>query len=431
MISTVFAFSACSDDDDDKAPVNPVSNAKVPETAEIGGTFVITGTGFTDSGIALYLEDAEKERTKLEASFSASGATCIVPKSVTETSFEVILTQNGNEWKLGTINIIMGPNPITTPSVPAEALIGEDLVLGGVGYNDSSKIYLENEAEERKELEITNRQNDGLTCSITNEISTGNYKVILTQDGGEWVLSENIFITKLKKVKKIALFEKYYEQLYETRSYELSWANNTPTKFTVHNEMNEYAPIVDYNIESRNEQIIAQTDNEDADIVEFTLTLNGNKVAKTEAIDYRNRNYTREWQYTSEYLNSLYDVSRGMRVKYEYNDENILNIELNGNNPEGTYTYKEKEYNHYGIDWAACYAILNSFEYPDWSFAVLTNMGGKKSAYLPEKLIPLEEGVGVKDIEFIYSFDEDGYLSKVEWTALGDIMMYVTFEYED
>ena len=58
-VCTMFAFSACSDDDE-KNPTNPVSNAKVPATVQIGEEMIITGTGFTAPGIALYLEDAEK-----------------------------------------------------------------------------------------------------------------------------------------------------------------------------------------------------------------------------------------------------------------------------------------------------------------------------------------------------------------------------------
>ena len=63
-VCTMFAFSACSDDDE-KNPTNPVSNAKVPATVQIGEEMIITGTGFTAPGIALYLEDAEKKSDEI------------------------------------------------------------------------------------------------------------------------------------------------------------------------------------------------------------------------------------------------------------------------------------------------------------------------------------------------------------------------------
>ena len=71
MVCTVIGtFTACSSDDDgDPTPQLPVSAVSIPATAEVGGEVIIRGTGFTASGISLYLENSSKEKTAIDAAF--------------------------------------------------------------------------------------------------------------------------------------------------------------------------------------------------------------------------------------------------------------------------------------------------------------------------------------------------------------------------
>ncbi len=48
MICSICAFTACSDDDD-PTPQNPVSNVRIPATAEIGTEIIVSGTGFAST----------------------------------------------------------------------------------------------------------------------------------------------------------------------------------------------------------------------------------------------------------------------------------------------------------------------------------------------------------------------------------------------
>ncbi len=70
MICSVCAFSACSDDDDKQKDIAggdkecPVTEIKVPDSAETGETVTITGKGFVTTA-KLTLQNENKENLEL------------------------------------------------------------------------------------------------------------------------------------------------------------------------------------------------------------------------------------------------------------------------------------------------------------------------------------------------------------------------------
>ena len=145
MVCTVIGtFTACSSDDDgDLTPQLPVSGVSIPATAEVGGEVIIRGTGFTASGISLYLENSSKEKTAIDAAFSNAGVTFTVPMSLVAGVYNVILTQSGNEWTLGSITLTDADSPIISPSLPEMVVNpGKEVTLGGSGYESGDKIVL-------------------------------------------------------------------------------------------------------------------------------------------------------------------------------------------------------------------------------------------------------------------------------------------------
>lgn len=203
-VCTMFAFSACSDDDE-KNPTNPVSNAKVPATVQIGEEMIITGTGFTAPGIALYLEDAEKNRTKLDATFSAAGATCTVPE-LTPGTFGVILTQEGHEWELGKTALEAGPNPIVSPALPEGIVyIGKQVTIGGSGYEASDKISLKQEEGDAIEISEVAVTESGLQFTLPKDLPAGTYTVSLIRGVQSWTLEGTLNVQKEKRIKSISV----------------------------------------------------------------------------------------------------------------------------------------------------------------------------------------------------------------------------------
>ena len=123
MVCAVCTFSACSDDDD-PIPQNPVTEVKMPATAEIGTEINVSGKGFTN-GAQLYLKDTEGEETKVDGvEFSASGAIFKVPMSLQAGEYTLVLLQSGR-WELGKITLTPASLPVVGLDVTAEGLIGK------------------------------------------------------------------------------------------------------------------------------------------------------------------------------------------------------------------------------------------------------------------------------------------------------------------
>lgn len=97
MCAIMGAFTACSSDDESTEGQSPVSGVSVPSTGKVGNEVVIQGSGFTGSGIVLYLEDSSDVRTQMSATFTNSGASFTVPMTVAAGTYSVVLVQNGKD----------------------------------------------------------------------------------------------------------------------------------------------------------------------------------------------------------------------------------------------------------------------------------------------------------------------------------------------
>lgn len=70
----------------------------------------------------MYLENSSKEKTAIDAAFSNAGVTFTVPMSLVAGVYNVILTQSGNEWTLGSITLTDADSPITSLLLSNEAV---------------------------------------------------------------------------------------------------------------------------------------------------------------------------------------------------------------------------------------------------------------------------------------------------------------------
>lgn len=317
-VCTMFAFSACSDDDE-KNPTNPVADAKVPATIQIGEEMIITGTGFTAPGIALYLEDSEKDRTKLEATFSAAGATCTVPE-LTPGTFSIILTQEGHEWKLGETALTVGPNPIISPALPEGIVyIGKQITIGGSGYAATDKISLQ--AEEGEAIEITEVTvtEGGLQFTLPEDLAAGIYTVSLVRGVQSWTLEGTLDVQKEKRIKSISI-----ESMLGGMNFELTYNNKQVShlKITVGEDELQYDFHYEENRITTESQINA--------ISPLEFTLRNEKIVQSTACqsEYDSDKYN-TWNYDSRnYLSGINNPDEdyyGMDIPFiSYNAEGNL-----------------------------------------------------------------------------------------------------------
>ena len=98
MICSICAFTACSDDDD-PTPQNPVSNVRIPATAEIGTEIIVSGTGFASTAQFTFKGTASSADVS-QLTIVSTGVTMTVPMSLTPGQYTLVLKQDG-EWELG------------------------------------------------------------------------------------------------------------------------------------------------------------------------------------------------------------------------------------------------------------------------------------------------------------------------------------------
>ncbi len=201
MMCAVSAFTACSDDEENEV-INPVTGVSVPATGKIGNEVIIRGTGFTASGIAIYLENASKDRFKMEASFNNAGASFTVPYTLSVGPHSVLLTQNEEEWPLGTITLEEADNPIGALTLPEPVAPGKETLIGGNGYDKGDKIVLQQGDAALVEIPDVTVTDQGLQFTVPKDCAEGVYAMSLVRGASSWSLGD-LTVQKLRRVKKI------------------------------------------------------------------------------------------------------------------------------------------------------------------------------------------------------------------------------------
>ena len=138
MICSICAFTACSDDDD-PTPQNPVSNVRIPATAEIGTEIIVSGTGFASTAQFTFKGTASSADVS-QLTIVSTGVTMTVPMSLTPGQYTLVLKQDG-EWELGSIELTAASLPIIGLEIPEAGFTGQIINIGGNGYNETSKVY--------------------------------------------------------------------------------------------------------------------------------------------------------------------------------------------------------------------------------------------------------------------------------------------------
>ena len=473
MVCAVCVFSACSDDDDEgPASQNPVTDVSVPATAEIGSEITVTGTGFATNA-KLYFKNSADEKTDVtKADFTASGATLTIPMSLTAGEYRLYLVQNG-EWELGKITLTAASLPVIGLEVPAEGWIGKKLTIGGSGFNSTAKVYLENAEGERTEL-TTPDITSGFVAKIPATVQAGSYKLILVQDGGEWILEGAFKVVEapvIKRLKKITTtmymgmdytnLESAFEELASTEEgqemlemYGMELFGKpieTPEEFKELLEMmtggggedvsiQEFTyregnlvnvkenEVVVYEFECTESQIKATNKDPElySGVKSFILNLTDGRVDHS-SVDYKSvGERSLDWTFDENgYLLS------SDRIEYGFVDGNLTSVD-----GQESFEYKDSELksNPYAIDMAMFLLSGGGYMDDDEIYAILLGLNGKRSANLPSASALLSGEM----IPLIYVKDSDGYVTSTKISMdMGDEMgfglpmvMAYTYEFE-
>lgn len=383
MVCTVMCtFTACSSDDEgDSTPQLPVSGVNIPISAAVGSEVIIRGSGFTASGVNLYLENASKERTKMDAAFSNSGVTFTVPMTLVSGVYNVILTQSGNEWTLGSITLMDADSPITSPSLSNEEVSpGSEVTLGGSGYADGDKIVLKAEGAEAIEISEVTVTADGLTFTLPTDCPEGEYTVNLVRGANSWKLENVVLkVQKAMRVKSINMDMGEMGFLLLKLGYDVEGrlVSATTDDMLLNREFKyEENTITAISLDDTKENLV--------------YTLQDGKIVKATAADkYDETEEFNTWSYEGDYLSSVTnpgDFYEGMNLTFAYNaDGNLENFvgDIHYNYGEASLSVIPNT-----IDPAIAIHLFNLImSKEDAALAFLLNKTGKVSKKVPVSVV--------------------------------------------
>lgn len=320
MICAVGVFMACSSDDDENMVVNPVSGVSVPATGKIGNEVIIRGTGFTASDIAIYLENAEKDRFKMEASFNNAGASFSVPFTIAVGTYSVVLVQGTSEWVLGTITLNGADNPVMALLMPDTFVApGTEVLLGGNGYEAGDKLELLLENATPIEISAITITNSGLQFTVPVTCTEGEYVVNLVRGVSSWELGK-MTVQKVRRVKSIAAGA---SQMGLDVTLNLSYDAEGRLSSIVSEDGMRWDL-------SYGKNLITTASALSGTPLEYILDESG-KVTKASAVDaYDDTETYNMWMYDGDYLNSIVNTGEsyeGLNLENIYEKGDLVNLD--------------------------------------------------------------------------------------------------------
>lgn len=434
----------------------------VPATAEIGGVLTIAGEGFDAAAKIVLVDETTSIETELEnPEITASGYTGTVPVTMTPGSYGLTLYQEG-VWPLGLIELKAAADkeiPVMSVVLPEAIRLNQTLEIAGLGFAEGMGIVLENTADEsRRELSVS-LSSSGVSCEIPMGMSAGNYNVILTQGIYEWTLGENI---PAAIYKRLAGFSRTLATQYEGVTLEALAKAFIDMSFAASEEeallyAEAYLPMF-----------------EDSEMtVEYSFTYDENGNPKSSTTKGMGAEQASEWfSFTvdgdkiSGINNSFEEGTDGMRsfewtmyngrvnqtaIAYEkreteyvwvYDDLGMwTGVNYSSNSPYMNMAYDNGKF--LGSEWQTMFAydaapqqnaifgidiakFLFSFEAinfieADHLAAICLNLAGQPSLALPSTITDMYETKS----NLTYTLDNDGYVTKIEWSAAGgkDMLM--------
>lgn len=171
MMCTVCAFTGCSDEEDD-APVCPVTGVVLPKQAQKAGSeFQIAGNGFS-STCEIYLRAKQDVKAEVTERL-ASTLKVMIPVTLTSGEYDVVLKQEG-EWTIGKITV----EEKVVKVVKKITLKGDDDYFYEFTYDDATGRILKMEesySDSKAQYESFVWEGNKLTVSVFFASMEGDY----------------------------------------------------------------------------------------------------------------------------------------------------------------------------------------------------------------------------------------------------------------
>lgn len=435
----------------------------VPPTAEIGGVLTIAGEGFDAAAKIVLVDETTSIETELEnPEITASGYSGTVPVTMTPGSYGLTLYQEG-VWPLGGFIELKAAadkeNPVMSVVLPEAIRLNQTLEIAGLGFAEGMGIVLENTADEsRRELSVT-LSSSGVSCEIPVGMSAGNYNVILTQGIYEWTLGENIpaaiykrlagfsrtLATQYEGVTLEALAKAFIDMSFAASEEEaLLYAEAYLPMFEDSEMTVEYSFTYDENGNPKSSTTKGMGAEQASEW--FSFTVDGDKISGINNSFEEGTDGMRSFEWTM--YNGRVDQTaiayekRETEYVWVYDDLGMwTGVNYSSNSPYMNMAYDNGKF--LGSEWQTMFAydaapqqnaifgidiakFLFSFEAinfieADHLAAICLNLAGQPSLTLPSTITDMYETKS----NLTYTLDNDGYVTKIEWSAAGgkDMLM--------
>ena len=406
---------------------NYLSECVLPSSVQAGEEALVQWNGFNkEAKIWLVSEDGQEYEVQIKV-LTDSGIMFVVPAGLPAGTYSLVLDQDGRK-RLGTFEVLAADMPITGLSVPSKAVIGEELLIDGIGFEEGCSLLLVDASGNEYEAEAT-LVPSGISVMLPGDIKKGGYEVYLVQDGAVWLISSSFTVYKKGGVQTLMRLD-YYSPYLNSSKLKLSWEINredpitlTLSEYLVEGEEETLQAYDQYvcdatgtlklehdGFETSNDLMMSYTRDEDGVVTVADVQIFGS--SKTTAF---------EWTYDAEgYLTSV--ESANFSRSLTYSSGNLTKFWTT------RFEYKDAELtNHLSapdVVWA--YMAMKDTSDPVVYFPYLLGWYTKASAQLPTAIaIPSPVGTGTIKNDLTYTFDDEGYVEKMAW---GSEEIYFIFE---
>ena len=422
MMVALFAVSC--DDKVDPSPVgpgkdpdkDPLVNCVLPKSVKAGGEVQVQWDGFKDDAAISLVGGYSAFEMKIKV-VTAYGLTFEVPIDFATGTYDVVLDQQGETMKLGSITVNAPDMPITGLKVPAGAVQGEVVSIDGIGFKDSCKVVAVDqdgaEYELPAELSVS-----GITVTIPETLAEGDYQLYLVQDGLKWLLSSSFSVVAEVVVKALERVD-YYTSYDDERLLRLTWEISreepvtlTLSQFIVTGDDAELNIYDQYVLGSDGFFELVADGFEESNNMKMSYTRDDEgKVILADVLRYGKKETTPfTWTYDQDGF--LTDVSSPVASlsSFEYEAGNMVTFRNTAfefgdpslvNNPSAP-----------DVIWA--YMALMDNKEPFMYVPYFLGWYTKASAQLPTAMLePSNTGTGTDTYPITYDFDSDGYVVRM------------------
>ena len=399
---------------------NPLVQCVLPASVQAGEEALVQWNGFTnDAKIWLVSEGGQEIDIAIKV-ITDSGIMFVVPASLPTGVYTLVLEQGGCKL-LGTINVLAADMPVTGIKVPAGVVIGEELVIEGIGFENGCFLLLvdSNGNEYKAEASLVL---SGISVKLPVGVKKGNYEMYLVQNGGSWLISSSFIVYRKSGPKTLVRLDHITPYLNESK-LRLSWdiSRDEPVTLT----LSEYQVDTDgetlraYDQYVRDEAGIFELINdgfESSNDIAMSYCFDENGVVIIADVKIYGKSSTTafSWIYDAEgYLTEISSSTNSFRA-FEYTTGNLT-----------TFRNSRFEYNCSGLvnhpsapDVVWAYMAMMESNDPFVYFPYLLGWYAKASVQLPTAMVlPSPTGIGTIKYPLTYTFDDEGYVIKMAWES--------------